>query len=366
MQIIDTLIEERQYHILKQGIGFMMMRSLKEDITHQSPQDRSEYQLFERLTGRRKSFLDDQFLRESGVFFPEKTDWKYYVSLFGGQRDLALVHSLYPQKELVVNETCSDMFDIYRSLRDEPRSFMETYNKVLSLIPKATDSYSKVSSFYQMVKTNFQENYGSRTAVDNSALLLFLLHYSDSTSPVTNRMISENNEPYRGSKYWENKIQLIREWKKLLQHSHLWHTDYQNVVLPEKKCFVYCNTPPYSTQISTKDDNSVEWSHRHLKTFRTYINELAANSNHYICASNLLNTSFRKMINEDCGWMLTSVDPKVKKIRNQLRPEMFISNYNLNGLQPISEAKDVMSFGLNTSYVMEYTKSYDRFLGALI
>ena len=84
---------------------------------------------------------------------------------------------------------------------DYPSLFIETYNKALSIVPKATESLTKVSEFFRGLKMNFREHYGSRNDVQNSALLTFLLHYSQGESLIQNQCIAAPNVPYGGNKF---------------------------------------------------------------------------------------------------------------------------------------------------------------------
>ena len=361
---IRNLISDNQYAVLTEGLGFWINRTLKEDITHKS-YCQNQYTVLDRISDRRKTFLDDQFLKDSGVFFPEQDDWKYFVSMFGGLSDVALVKSLYPTKELVINETNSDCFDILRSLRDYPELFLEVYTKALSLIPKATDSVQKISDFYRVIKKNFAEHYGSRTAAENSALLLFLLHYSDNTSGIQSRPVSEVNVPYRGRKYWSEQLDTIHQWIGILKEAHLWNTQYDQFPIPKAKSFIYAKCPMYFTNKLIHEDMT-RWNSHQYNSFRSFIEDVNRSSNHYICASSILNRSLTMLVKESQDWKFTSVDPSINRITNSNKPEMLLTNFSLSGLTRPEALNDIRTYSTNTSYVMEYSQSYKRYMSALI
>ena len=248
--------------------------------------------------------------------------------------------------------------------RDYPSLFIETYIKALSIVPKATDSLMKVSEFYRGLKMNFREHYGSRNYIQNSALLTFLLHYSQGESSIQNQCIAEPNVPYRGNKFWKEKLNTIREWASILKESHIWSAPYKDVPLPKSKSFIYAELPHYnSTKLMSK--NNVTWSARDHQFFRKYLEEMSSVSSHYFASVGILNPSFKKMVTEYNDWSLTAVDPSIKQLRSNLKPGMLLTNYNLKGLT-LTENHQIQTYGVKTSYVMEYTKSYKNIMGALI
>ena len=359
MKTLRPLIEQRQYSILKCGLGFMRRRSLREDMTYRSSSERYQYSLLEKIQQRRRTVIDEKFIAQSGVFFPQ-TKWNTFVSLFESNESVRLVHSLFPGKNLVLHESNEAFYLILRALKDHPQTFIEHYSTLVSVLPKAGDTQQKVSHTYKTVKHMFFEHFGQRSMVGNSASLLFLCHFSEE---MNHRGTMNSQERYRGNQFWIDKVETIKEWASMLKKASLHTGDYQQLDIKEDS-FVFASCPP----ITGEETTALEWTGHHQRNFVNYFTSLREQYGDRVSLSsiNLLNPTHKKSFGVHSGWSTTVVHPKPVPHKESKNHEVLVTSYDLNGLATPSNQTERIYYGMKVSSLLDFRHSYGRYTTNLI
>lgn len=356
---ISPLVEERSAHLLREGLGFLYSKSLKEHKEYLPHKFRASYKPFALYEEYPTNPVAKEFIKRGGVYFPEE-HWDTYVSLLGGNLvDIAFVLENFRHKKLVLNFPYdTELYSILLSLRDYPEETISVYEKLVSSSSFVKDNRT-ANRHYRQVKEDYYQKLGNRPVFMNSAILLYILHTGGFFSNFTST---------EGIGFYQKHIRTLWEWHKVLASPFvsLYSTqEYTSIPLPkEGRNFIVSNTPESYTKTCVKVLGG--WNQKDTRFFANYYNELASSTDNFLLLSGNTNPCFRSQFNLKTGWNTYRVKDNhplplyYQEERHRNNTDMcFISNYQLRLNN--TELKQV-----GTLYTEQYLHLYQEYLKGLL
>lgn len=203
----------------------------------------------------------NKMLKKYQPYLPEKFD-KYVEPFFGGGAMFIWAYNKCPDAEFHINDINPHIMDIYRSVKNDVNSFMDKLDQLsdaylpLEKLPplkykkdgKNIKEYRGRAKFYFDLRTEYAFDYQKWNKTEESAVLYFLMKTGFNGIWQINKNTGGRFGTPAGLLNQKDKVydkQVVLGWNKMLQNTHIYNTDFENL---KSRCdngtFLFMD-PPY-------------------------------------------------------------------------------------------------------------------------